>query len=796
VRLRLRIGRLLGLVFLCSGLVIGPSCSTKKKASEEPTVASALPGAIPVPAQTAEKIAARLASLDDDYQPRTRHLRGDGGPKYSNRLVLESSPYLRQHAHNPVDWFPWGAEAFAVAKKLKRPILLSVGYSTCHWCHVMEEESFEDEEIARYLNENYVAIKVDREERPDVDAIYMRAVQLLTNSGGWPMTVWLTPEKEPFHGATYIPPRKGVRGARKGFIDYLREKKAEFDESPGTVADRASKLSKRIKQIGSPPVGGKVDAEKVLLKAANYYRRGFDPTFGGIRGKKNKFPSSFPNRFLLRMYRRTGDAQFRDMAGMTLTAMASGGIHDHLGGGFHRYTVDPRWMVPHFEKMLYDNALLVMAYLDGAQAAGDPFFAAIAQETLDYVTREMTSPDGTFYSATDADSENEAGHKEEGAFFVWTPQQFDEVLTADEAKLAKLYFRVVEGGNFEHGTTVLSTPQDLTSVASQLQMDVGTTRAMMASIKSKLYAARKEREPPLRDDKIITSWNALMISAFARASQVLSSDSAKNLEVAIKAATFILTELRRDGRLLRTFNDGQARLNAYLEDYAFTIQALLDLFDATGEVRWIDEAIALEKVVQKHYEDPDNGGFFQTSDDHESLLVRNKPSRDGALPSGNSVHALNLLRLYELTTEAAYLERADKTIAAFSRVLERAPASMSEMLLAVDFRSDAAKEIVLVQSPDDAGLGPLLDVLAGTYVPNHVLVRVTSGLAQTEIEKRLPLVVGKRALRGKTTAYVCEQQRCELPTGDPQVFAQQLAKVKALGKDKGAAEQPGVGKQP
>ncbi|MFP6683190.1 MAG: thioredoxin domain-containing protein, partial [Polyangiaceae bacterium] len=460
-----------------------------------------------------------LAAKGEKYEPRTKHLRGDGSPKFTNRLILETSPYLAQHAHNPVNWFPWGDEAFEVARKLGRPVFLSVGYSTCHWCHVMEEESFEDEAIAKYLNDHYVMIKVDREERPDVDAIYMRAVQILTRRGGWPMSVWLTPEGKPFYGGTYFPARDGDGGTRKGFITILKEQYDSFKGDPAGIASDSTRLAARVQEDLKPIASSGLPGAVSLQMAVEMAGRTFDPEYGGSRGKP-KFPSSFPVRTLLRYGRRAKDDNATAMALTTLSKMAAGGMYDHVAGGFHRYSTDARWLVPHFEKMLYDNALLAIAYIEGYQASGDTELLRVAREILDYVVRDMTSPEGGYYSATDADSIGPKGHREEGYYFTWTPSELERTLGPGRAATVGQYYAVKPGGNFE-GRSILHTPRDKAAVAKQLKISVAELDAEIAAARPLLLTERNKRPAPIRDDKIQVSWNGLMLAAMARGARVL-----------------------------------------------------------------------------------------------------------------------------------------------------------------------------------------------------------------------------------------------------------------------------------
>ena len=736
------------------------------------------PGATAFEAPLREALATAWARRPADYAPRTRHLRDDGSPRYINRLFLQSSPYLRQHAHNPLNWHPWGDEAFELARALGRPVLLSIGYSTCHWCHVMEEESFDDAEIARYLNENYVVIKVDREVRPDLDAIYMSAVQLfLQGGGGWPMTVWLTPDGEPFSGATYLPARDGDRGAAVGFLTIARQLKAAYDEQPDRIAAVSAEVAARIRDLLAP--GDRRDGlptAQSLHATAGYYRAGFDETHGGLDGQR-KFPSSLSVRMLLRHHRRTGDVESLAMATRTLEAMAAGGIHDQVGGGFHRYATDPEWLVPHFEQMLYDNALLVPAYLEAYQVTGREDFAQVARGILRYVARDMTAPHGAFYSATDADSSGPDGDREEGLFFTWTPDEIAAVLDAEQARAVVAYFGVTDGGNFE-GRTVLHTPRLWREVADELGLSDASLRQTVDAARERLYAARAGRQPPLRDEKILTAWNGLMISALAQASLVL--DAPSYAERAGRAADYLLTTLRQDDRLLRAALAGEAQQTAYLDDYAFLIAGLLDLYEATGALRWIEDAVVLDAILERDYEDASGGGFFRTAAGQASLLTREKPTYDAAEPSGNSVAVHNLLRLHELTTDDRYRVRAERAFEAFGAVLADSPAAVSDMLLAVDYHLDTPKEIVLVVSAGRDDAAPFLAELRARFLPNRILTVVAEGAELERHARVIPLLDGKTARDGRATAYVCENRICDLPTTDPAVFATQIGTVHPL----------------
>jgi len=738
------------------------------------TADPALPGMGDGTPALMQRLNAALAALGPHHEPRTHHFNDDGTPKYVNRLILETSPYLLQHAHNPVNWYPWGDEAFKRAKDEGKPVLLSVGYSTCHWCHVMERESFEDEEIARYINEHYIAIKVDREERPDVDGIYMNAVQLLTGRGGWPMTALLTPDREPFFGGTYFPARDGDRGARKGFLTILQEMKAEYTTRRDGVVARAQQISQRIAEAAAPSRPGNVPGPALIDRAVRTLAQSFDPVWGGF-GRAPKFPRPVTLELLLRYHRRTEDPQALHMVSHTLEKMAAGGIYDQIGGGFHRYSTDARWLVPHFEKMLYDNAQLVPLYLSAYQLTEREDFARISRETLRYVEREMTSPQGGFYSATDADSPTPEGHDEEGYVFTWTPAEIEAVLGAKTARIVSSYYGVTASGNFE-GRSILHRPRSDEEVASELGISVEDLSSTLEGARSRLYATRLRRPAPHRDDKILTSWNGLMISAFAKAALILADETYD--AQASKAAAFVLRELKRDdGRLLRSFKDGRARHNGYLDDYAFLIQGLLDLYEATSSLRWLEEAVALQHVLDQHYWDAGAGGYCMTSDDHEEMLARDKPTYDGAEPSGNSVALLNLMRLSELTGEDEYRERAERGLAVFSQALSRSPTASPKMLSALDFYLDTPLEVFVVTPSEGGDPAPLLSRFRQAFLPNRVFTLTEEGEPLSRRARVVRVLEGKQALQGLPTAFVCERGRCEVPTSDPNTFARQLAKV-------------------
>ena len=697
----------------------------------------------------------RMTSLSREF-PRTRHRDGDV-PRFTNRLAGETSLYLRQHAHNPVDWYPWSDDAFADARRRGVPVFLSVGYSTCHWCHVMEEESFEDLEVAQILNDAYVAIKVDREERPDVDAVYMTAVQALTGRGGWPMSVWLDADRQPFFSGTYFPARDGDRGAGKGFITILRELAEIYRADPARVAEAAQSIAAAVRAaMAGAASGDALPGVEVLDAAAAYYARAYDDVNGGIRGAP-KFPSSFPIRLLLRHYRRTGDAMALAMAEHTLEKMSAGGMHDQLGGGFHRYSTDERWLVPHFEKMLYDNALLAVAYAEAWQVTGRDDVARVLRTTLDYVLREMTAFSGGFFSATDADSEGE-----EGTFFVWSEDEIRALLGADAERFIR-YYGVTRAGNFE-GRNVLFVPEP----------DECAWEAL-AGAREILRTARAARPHPLRDEKILTAWNGLMISALAFAGRVLGES--RYVAAAVRAADFILAEMRPAGRLQRSWKDGRSSGPGFLEDNAFFVAGLLDLYEATFDRRWLANALILADATERLFADIEGGGWFRSAGDHERLLAREKPSQDGAEPAGASVALLNVLRLHAITGDDAWRRIAQRALRAYASTLQAQPAALHEMLLAVDFLVAAVPEIVLVWPTGEGAPSAFVDPLRRVFLPNHALLGSAEGFELDALAKLAPPAGGKTTLQAAATAYVCERGVCCLPATEPATMTAQIEAI-------------------
>ena len=671
-------------------------------------------------------------------------------PKFTNRLIHETSPYLRQHAHNPVDWQPWDAAALEQARKEDKPILLSIGYSACHWCHVMERESFENEEIARIMNQCFINVKVDREERPDLDSIYMSYVQMTTGSGGWPMTVFLTPDQVPFFGGTYFPPDD--RYGRPGFpkiclavYDAYQKRRPEIEQS-------SAEIVKSLQTANHLPEGHDLpDAETLRLAFRNLAER-FDLKHGGF-GAAPKFPGSMSLAFCLRHYHRTGFQPALDFVELSLDKMALGGIYDQLGGGFHRYSVDDHWLVPHFEKMLYDNALLSRLYMDAFQETGNPLYRQITEEILDYVTREMTHPEGGFYSTQDADSEGE-----EGKFFVWTPDEVESILGKPDAEVFCRYFDVSRRGNFE-GKNILNVPMPLPEFAVREGLRVEDLQTLINRTRQKLFLEREKRVKPHRDEKVLTSWNGLMLVSFANAAAVFNR--VDYLATARKNADFLLSHLRHEGRLLRTFKDGQAKLNGYLEDYACFVEGLLFLFEATSELRWLEEAVRLNDTMIDQFWDAPTASFYLTGRDHETLIARVKDFYDNATPAGSSVAIFNLLRLAILVGNEDYRGKVNENLRSMKTALERYPGGFSYLLEAADFFVGPVREIAIVGSSNSSATSQLKETIYRRYLPNKLVV--IADPSDHALTARLPLLDGKTALDGNPTAYVCQNYSCKAP---------------------------------
>jgi uncharacterized protein YyaL (SSP411 family) len=752
-----------------AGVLLGLFLASVSRA--EGKAIEALPGAAPFSDALRAKLARELASRGAGYVPRSRNLRADGSPLFTNRLLLEASPYLGQHAHNPVNWFPWGDEAFETAARLDRPVLVSIGYSTCHWCHVMEDESFDDPEVAKFLNQHFIAIKVDREARPDVDAVYMAAIHAMNTRGGWPLNVFVTPDRVPFYAGTYFPPED--RGSRLGFSKVLRMIQQRFEKEPESIASIADSIAARVRSNleETAATSSAIPPESALVAASRLYSARIDPQWGGI-GRTTKFPSTVPIRFLLRSQRHSDDATTLRRVELTLEKMAAGGIRDHLGGGFHRYSTEPRWLIPHFEKMLYDNALLAQAYLEASIATGRKDFAAITREILDYVSREMTAPAGAFFSATDADSLTPSGEAEEGWFFTWTPAETAAVLGTAKARIVNAYFGISEAGDLD-GRSILRTWRSAEDVAGEVGSTADAVLRIVDEARAPLLAARALRNQPLLDDKVLAAWNGLMIQAFAQAAFAFDDDA--YLRSAQRAADFVLERMRSDGRLSRVFVNGRAAGPAFLEDYAFMIAGLIDLYEADADPRWLREAIALQTVLDRDYLDQAGGGYWKTNHDQQALIAREKPNRDGAVPSGNSVAAMNLLRLEAFTSDSRYRDRAVLLFSAFNDTLVQQPTRLPELLLALDFFLGTTRDVLLVRPSDGANEAEMKSALRKTYAPNRIVSIVTEGAELKELARLIPPLSQKRAQRGRTTAYVCENRVCKFPTTDPDTFAAQLS---------------------
>ena len=678
-----------------------------------------------------------------------------------NQLINETSPYLLQHAHNPVDWYPWGEEALRRAREEDKPILLSIGYSACHWCHVMERESFEDPEIAAMMNEHFISIKVDREERPDLDSLYMNAVQALTGSGGWPMTVFLTPDGRPFYGGTYFPPVD--RGGMPGFPKVMLGVADTYRGRRGDVVQATQQLVSHLQHLAQVPRSLDPLTPDVLHQAYQQLAQSFDFEHGGF-GAAPKFPQPMVYEFVLRYYHLTKSPRGLEMVEMTLQKMAYGGIYDQIGGGFHRYSTDPYWLVPHFEKMLYDNALLSRLYLHVYQATGNPLYRRIVEETLDYVLREMTDASGGFYSTQDADSEGV-----EGKFFVWTPPEIESVLGTGLASLVSGYFGVTESGNFEE-KNILNVPIGPESFATEAGVGPEELEAAIVRARPLLLEQRERRVHPARDEKVLSAWNGLMVRSFAEAASILRRED--YLKAAEANASFLLRELRQDGRLLRTYKDGRASLKGYLEDYAFVADGLLALYEAGFDRRWLDRARSLADDMVELFRDGDQDGFYDTGEDHEALIVRPRDLFDNATPCGSSVAVDVLLHLSVLTGDGEYARRGAGVLRSMQQHMARAPMGMGHWLCALDFYLSTPKEVAIVGDRSAPSTQALLEVLYGRYLPNKVVAGSDSGLEQDHPE--IPLLQGRGAIDGQPTAYVCQNYVCQLPVTEPEALASQL----------------------
>ena len=699
---------------------------------------------------------------------------------HTNRLINETSPYLLQHAHNPVNWYPWGSEALSKAQVEDKPILLSVGYSACHWCHVMERESFENEQIADVMNQHFVSIKVDREERPDIDGIYMQAVQAITRQGGWPMTVFLTPDGRPFYGGTYFPPQDRQYGRQTvpGFQSILLSVAELYAKQRADVEEQAENMATFLRQKSDAPLrslGKLATLDSASLDLLNGAGRkladDFDETYGGFGGAP-KFPNTMSLEFLLRLHLHRQRHEISGESGLSeleiiepsLKQMAHGGIYDQLGGGFHRYSVDAEWLVPHFEKMLYDNALLSRVYLHAYLVTNDAFYRRVTTQTLDYIVREMTSPEGGFYSTQDADSEGE-----EGKFFLWTPAEVEGSLPAKDAQLFMQYYDVSQRGNFE-GKNILRVIKKASVIAEAAGVSEEELKASLQRGRELLFTEREKRIKPARDEKILTAWNGLMLRSFAEAARYLQRPD--YLQVARRNAEFLLRELARDGRLLRTYKDGHAHLNGYLEDYMFLADGLFALYEADLDPRWFSEARRLVDEAITLFADEQNGGFFDTGSDHEALLSRPKDIMDNATPAGNSVACEVLLRLASWTGESSYRQRADEYLRSLSDLMVEYPQSFAYALGALDFALSSAREVAIIGDPQQTETQRLLSVVNSRYLPNSVLA--SAAPANSVATQTIPLLADRPLKDGQPSAYVCQNFACQAPVTTAEALADLL----------------------
>ncbi|HEY7553873.1 MAG TPA: thioredoxin domain-containing protein [Candidatus Binatia bacterium] len=669
--------------------------------------------------------------------------------QHTNLLVHETSPYLLQHSHNPVDWHPWGEEAFQKATRENKPVLLSIGYSACHWCHVMERESFENEQIAALMNELFVNIKVDREERPDLDEIYMNAVQMMTGRGGWPMTMFLTPDGKPFYGGTYFPPED--RYNVPGFPKILRGVANAYHKQPQDVENSVKQILERLQSMSRSIQSAKPFEPDTVTGAAEQLLQAHDSEHGGF-GQAPKFPNAGVYELFLRAYHQSKNTSYLDAITFTLMKMARGGIYDHLGGGFHRYSVDEKWLVPHFEKMLYDNAQLVRIYAQIYCLTAELQFKRVVEETVDYLLREMLQPEGGFYSTQDADSEGE-----EGKFFVWTPAEVSRVLGAETAEILCRIYDVSEQGNFEDKNILhpILTPEQ---ASKYFNRSVEEITSLVAQAKQKLFSEREKRIKPFRDEKLITAWNGLALSGLAAAIRI--TGKAEYRDAATRTIEFIFSRMVRDGRLLHTYKDGIAKILGYLDDYAFLGVGLLDLFEATFDGSLLARARELADIMLDEFWDENDGAFFYTGKSHERLISRAKPAFDASIPSGNSMAAQLLLRLYHYTSEDDYLKKAETILRSYRDAMAAQPFGLAHMLAALDFYLQKPQEIVVVGEPNDPATKALLTGVHSTYLPNSTLQLVGP---REPLEKIAPLLQGKNQIGGKATAYVCHNFTCAEP---------------------------------
>lgn len=683
---------------------------------------------------------------------------------HKNRLAQEKSPYLLQHADNPVDWYPWGDEAFKKAREENKPIFLSIGYSTCHWCHVMEHESFEDKDVAKLMNDTFVSIKVDREERPDIDNIYMTVCQMMTGGGGWPLTIVMTPDKKPFFATTYVP--KEGRFGRAGMMDLVPRLHEIWQNRKEDVLKSADQITELLQQSQSSSEKTEELTKSDLDKTYDQLHQRFDPFYGGF-GSAPKFPTPHTLSFLLRNWKRTHNAKTLEMVEKTLDGMRAGGIYDQIGFGFHRYSTDKKWLVPHFEKMLYDQALLTLAYTEAYQATGKLRYKETVQEILTYILRDMTSPEGGFYSAEDADSEGE-----EGKFYIWDESELRKIIGSDSDLFIKV-FNVKSDGNFVDsvtnempGTNILHLNKSWSEIAKENDVTEKELRQIVERSRKRLFEVREKRIHPYKDDKILTDWNGLMIAAMAHASQALQDP--QYAEAAKKSANFILQKMKRDdGSLLHRYREGEAGLPAHVDDYAFFIWGLLELYEATFDPAWLKSAIELNQYLIAHYWDNQRGGFYFTSDKGEELITRTKEIYDGAVPSGNSVAMSNLLRLGRITANTDFEKKAAQIAKTFSESVRMAPSAHTMLMQALDFAIGPSYEIVIAGNPEADDTKKMIQALGQHFLPNKIVLMRPLDSENPEISSIAEFTKYQKAVNDKATAYVCVKYACKNPTTDP-----------------------------
>ncbi len=684
------------------------------------------------------------------------------GTKNPNHLIDEKSPYLLQHAYNPVGWYPWGEEAFEKARKENKPIFLSIGYSTCHWCHVMEHESFEDSTVAAEMNKTFISIKVDREERPDIDNIYMTVCQMLTGSGGWPLTIIMTPDKKPFYAGTYFP--KETRFGRIGIIELTKKIRASWISDREKINTSAEQITSAIQSIDKKLDNSEI-TEEATHNAFEQFSKRFDNKFGGF-GNSPKFPSPHNLTFLLRYWKQAGNTDALKMVEQTLTSMRRGGIFDHIGFGFHRYSTDREWLLPHFEKMLYDQAQLINAYIETYQATQNKEYANVAEEIIEYVLRDMTSPEGGFYSAEDADSEGI-----EGKFYVWSVDEIREVLDVKETQLFITTYNLTKHGNFTEESTKTETGENIphlknsiTETAKKIKLNEIELESRLESIRQKLFAVRENRVHPYKDDKILTDWNGLMIAALAKTARVLNNEQIE--DVAVKSMNYILTKMRKpDGRLLHRSRDGEVSIVATIDDYAFVIWGLLELYETTFNLKYLKVAIKLQEIQNNYFWDTKNGGYFFTANDAEKLLTRNKDIYDGAIPSGNSVSFNNLLKLGKLTANSNFEDLASQMSKTFSDAVNKAPSGTTMMLQGINFAIGNSSEVIIVGDKNSAEAKELLKKINREFLPNKVVL-FKSGNNQAELEEIAPFSKDYKVGNEKLLVYVCQNFNCNIPISD------------------------------